>query len=89
MEGYIGEIRLFAGHFVPKGWAFCNGYLMPINNYAALFSILGTTYGGNGTTNFALPYLRYSDDHGNKYIGYEQGKPSYIVCISGIYTSRD
>jgi microcystin-dependent protein len=89
MEGCFGEIKLFGGSFPPRGWTFCTGYLMPINQNAALYSILGTIYGGNGTSNFALPDLRYSDEHGNKYIGYEQGKPSYIICISGTYPSRD
>ncbi len=55
MEGTIGEIRMFAGTFSPRTWAFCNGQLMPIAQNTALFSILGTTYGGNGQTTFALP----------------------------------
>ncbi len=58
MEGNIGEIRMFAATFNPRFWAFCNGQLLPINQNQALFSILGTTYGGNGTTNFALPDMR-------------------------------
>jgi len=58
MEGTIGEIRLFAGNFNPRTWAFCNGQLISIASNTALFSILGTTYGGNGTTTFALPDLR-------------------------------
>jgi microcystin-dependent protein len=58
MEGTIGEIRLFAGNFAPKNWSFCNGSLIAIQTNTALFSILGTTYGGNGTTNFALPNLQ-------------------------------
>jgi len=57
-EGFIGEIRMFAGDFPPRYWAFCEGQLLPINQNQALFSILGTQYGGNGTTNFALPDLR-------------------------------
>lgn len=57
MEGYIGEIRLFAGNFSPKNWAYCNGGLMAISSNTALFSILGTTYGGDGRTTFALPDL--------------------------------
>jgi microcystin-dependent protein len=57
-DGYIGEIRLFAGNFPPKGWAFCDGTMLAINTNAALFSILGTTYGGNGVSTFALPDLR-------------------------------
>jgi microcystin-dependent protein len=55
---YIGEIRCFSFGFPPKGWALCNGQLLPINQNHALFSILGTTFGGNGTNNFALPNLQ-------------------------------
>ncbi|MFD2724914.1 phage tail protein [Hyunsoonleella rubra] len=55
---FIGEIRIFAGNFPPRGWAFCDGQTLPINQNTALFSILGTTYGGDGRTTFALPDLR-------------------------------
>ena len=55
---FIGQITLFAGNFAPRGWAFCNGQLLSIAQNTALFSILGTTYGGNGQTTFALPDLR-------------------------------
>lgn len=58
MEGTIGEIRLFAGNFAPRSWAYCNGQLLSISANQALFSILGTTYGGDGRTTFALPDLR-------------------------------
>jgi microcystin-dependent protein len=54
----IGEIRMFAGNFAPQGWAFCDGQLLPVAQNAALFSLLGTTYGGDGRTTFALPDLR-------------------------------
>ena len=57
MEGMIGEIRMFAGTFAPKNWAYCQGQTIQIASNTALFSILGTTYGGNGTTNFLLPNL--------------------------------
>lgn len=57
-EAYVGEIRIFAGNFAPYGWAFCNGQILPISQNTALFSLLGTTYGGNGTTTFALPNLQ-------------------------------
>ncbi len=57
-EPFLSEIRIFSFNFPPKGWAFCNGQLLPINQNQALFSLLGTTYGGNGQTNFALPNLR-------------------------------
>ena len=55
---YLSQISLFSFNFPPKGWALCNGQLLPINQNQALFSLLGTTYGGNGQTNFALPDLR-------------------------------
>jgi microcystin-dependent protein len=54
-SAYIGEIRIFGFTFAPRGWALCNGQIIPIQQNTALFSLLGTTYGGNGTTNFALP----------------------------------
>lgn len=57
-EPFLSEIRIFSFDFPPKGWAFCNGQLLPINQNQALFALLGTTYGGNGQTNFALPNLR-------------------------------
>jgi microcystin-dependent protein len=57
-EPYIGEIRMFAGNFAPLGWAFCAGQLLPIAENDALFALIGTTYGGDGQTTFALPDLR-------------------------------
>jgi microcystin-dependent protein len=57
---FVAEIRIFAGNFAPVGWALCNGQLLPISQNTALFSLLGTTYGGNGTSNFALPNLQGS-----------------------------
>src|SRR5260370_14165485 len=57
-EPFLGEIKIISWNFPPKGWAFCNGQFLPINQNQALFSILGTTYGGNGQTTFALPHLR-------------------------------
>jgi microcystin-dependent protein len=57
-EPFIGEIRMFGFGFPPNGWALCNGQLLSISQNAALFSLLGTTYGGNGTDNFALPNLQ-------------------------------
>ena len=57
-EAFLGEIRMFGGNFAPTGWAMCNGQLLAISSNAALFSILGTQFGGNGTTTFALPDLR-------------------------------
>lgn len=57
-EPFLSEIRLFSFVYAPRGWAQCNGQLLPINQNQALFSLLGTTYGGNGQVNFALPDLR-------------------------------
>jgi microcystin-dependent protein len=57
-EPFLSEIRIMSFVFAPKGWALCNGQLLPINQNQALFSLLGTTFGGNGQTNFALPDLR-------------------------------
>ncbi|QAY67085.1 phage tail protein [Paenibacillus protaetiae] len=60
MEPFLGEIRMFAGNYPPRGWALCNGQLLAISQNTALFSILGTTYGGDGRSNFALPNLQGS-----------------------------
>jgi microcystin-dependent protein len=57
-EPYIGEIRMFAGNFAPADWMFCDGQLLPISENEALFALIGTTYGGDGQTTFALPDLR-------------------------------
>jgi len=55
---YVGEIRMFAGNFAPVGWALCDGTLLPIDQYETLFNLIGTTYGGDGQTTFALPNLQ-------------------------------
>src|SRR5215213_7855913 len=57
-QPYVGEIRLFAGNFAPSGWMFCAGQLVPISENDALFTLIGTTYGGDGQETFALPDLR-------------------------------
>ena len=57
-DPYIGEIRMFGGNFAPAGWAFCSGQLMPISENDALFTLIGTTYGGDGQETFALPNLQ-------------------------------
>jgi microcystin-dependent protein len=73
-EAYLGDIKLVAFSFAPRGWQQCNGQLLPINQYQALFSLLGTTYGGNGSTTFALPDLRGRIPlHAGP--GYDQGTP--------------
>ncbi len=58
MEGYLAEVRMFAGNFAPRGWFFCQGQLLSIAQWTALFALLGTTYGGNGQTTFGLPDFR-------------------------------
>jgi microcystin-dependent protein len=57
-EPYVGEIRMFGGNFAPAGWMFCAGQLLPISEYETLFQLIGTTYGGDGQTTFALPNLQ-------------------------------
>src|SRR5262245_30101764 len=57
-QPYVGEIRMFAGNFAPAGWMFCEGQLLPIAEYETLFNLIGTTYGGDGQSTFALPDLR-------------------------------
>lgn len=57
-DPYLGEVKIISFNFAPKGWAFCNGQLLSISQNQALFSLLGTTYGGNGQTTFALPDLQ-------------------------------
>ncbi len=78
MEGTIGEIRMFAGSFAPKNWAYCQNQIIAIASNTALFSILGTTYGGNGTQTFALPDFRgrtaVGTGSGSGLSGYELGQ---------------
>jgi microcystin-dependent protein len=77
-EPLLGTIFLFAGNFAPKGYALCQGQLLPIAQNTALFSILGTTYGGDGKTTFALPKLSGPT-----------GGTNYIIALNGVYPSRD
>src|SRR3984893_16299079 len=57
-QPYVGEIRMFGGNFAPAGWMFCEGQLLPISEYETLFNLIGTTYGGDGQSTFALPDMR-------------------------------
>src|SRR4030081_196826 len=57
-QPYVGEIRMFGGNFAPAGWMFCEGQLLPISEYETLFQLIGTTYGGDGQSTFALPNLQ-------------------------------
>ncbi|MFO0909470.1 MAG: tail fiber protein [Isosphaeraceae bacterium] len=76
MDPYIGEIALVGFSFAPIGWALCNGQLLPIDQYDALFALIGTTYGGNGTTNFAVPDLR---GRVPIHIGQSSGLSNYVL----------
>lgn len=83
-EPFLSEIRLFSFNYPPKGWAFCNGQFLPINQNQALFSLLGTTYGGNGQTTFALPDLRgrLAMHEGNGHtLGEKAGSESVTINI--------
>ena len=74
-QPYIGEIRMFAGNFAPVGWNFCEGQLLPISEYEPLFNLIGTTYGGDGESTFALPDMRgrIPLHQGNNYLLAETG----------------
>ena len=78
-QAYVGSIVLVGFNFAPVNWALCNGQLLPINQNTALFSLLGTTYGGNGQTDFALPNLN---------AGALQSGLNYVICLNGIYPTR-
>lgn len=84
IDPFLCEIDMFSFNFAPKGWAQCNGQLLPINQNQALFSLLGTTYGGNGQTNFALPELRgrVAMHTGNGHtLGERSGQEAHTVNI--------
>ncbi|MEA5134857.1 MAG: phage tail protein [Candidatus Fimivivens sp.] len=78
-ESYLGTIVAWAGFWVPKGWALCNGQQLPIAQYQALYAVIGTQYGGDGVNTFAMPSL--VDTH---------EKPiKYIICVEGLFPPRD
>lgn len=84
-EPFLSEIKIVSFNFAPKGWALCNGQLLPINQNQALFSLLGTTYGGNGQTNFALPNLQGNipvHDGNGFTLGERGGETSHTLNIS-------
>ena len=88
-EPFIGEVRLVSFTFPPKGWAFCNGQLLPINQNQPLFALLGTTYGGNGQTNFALPDLRGRTPihlDGGHTLGQSGGEQAHTLTIAELPT---
>lgn len=92
MEPFIAQIMMFAGNFAPRGWAFCQGQILSIAQNTALFSLLGTTYGGNGQTTFALPDLRGRVPVGtgqgpslaNVVLGEMAGSPSTTLLITNM-----
>ncbi len=96
MNPFIGQIMIFAGNFAPRGWAFCQGQLLPISQNTALFSILGTTYGGDGRTTFGLPDFqgRMAISQGNgpglpSYrLGEKTGNPSTVLSVANLPQSQ-
>lgn len=90
-EPFLSEIRIFSFVFAPKGWALCNGQFLPINQNQALFSLLGTTYGGNGQTTFALPDLRSRVPihvGGGHTLGERAGELAHTLSIAALPAHR-
>ncbi len=87
-DPYIGEIKLISFTYPPKGWAFCNGQLLPINQNQALFSILGTMYGGDGRVNFALPNMQgrmpvhQGSNQGGYIVGQAAGEAAHTLTVN-------
>ena len=79
-QPYVGEIRMFGGNFAPAGWMFCEGQLLPISEYETLFNLIGTTYGGDGQSTFALPDLR---GRLPVHQGQGPGLSSYVLAETG------
>lgn len=94
LEPHIGEISEFAFRFAPEGWADCAGQILQVSQNAPLFSLLGTTYGGDGIHTFALPDLRPFADNGPDYGKHarvdwnEKGLPRKCIALVGIYPAR-
>lgn len=87
-QPFVGEIRMFGGNFAPAGWMFCEGQLLPISEYTTLFQLIGTTYGGDGQTTFALPDLRgripVHPDSSNFQLGQSGGTETVTLTASQI-----
>jgi microcystin-dependent protein len=81
VDPFLGEIRLFPYYFVPAGWKACDGSLLPINDNTALFSLIGTTFGGDGQTTFALPDLRSKVPL--------EGMGAYCIAMRGMFPSKE
>jgi microcystin-dependent protein len=86
MNPFIGEIKMIGFNYAPKGWAFCNGQIMSIQQNQALFALLGTTFGGNGTTTFALPNLQGASpiypDEKSVYYGQSGGEAAHTLTTT-------
>jgi microcystin-dependent protein len=82
-EALMAQIKLFAGNYAPMYWEFCQGQVLPISENAALFSILGAQYGGDGISTFGLPNLAPLTP-----LGADQTPINYIICMQGIYPQR-
>ena len=90
-QPYVGEIRMFGGNFAPAGWAFCDGSLLAISQFDTLFNLIGTTYGGDGQSTFALPDLRGrvplhqgNTSQGTFVFGQRAGEESHTLTLSEI-----
>ena len=81
MDFYLAQIVLFGGNFAPTNWLPCDGRLLSIQQYTALFSLLGTQYGGDGQATFGLPKLESPAGDGQF--------PAYLICVQGVYPQRD
>lgn len=88
-EPFLAEIKIFGFNFAPRGWAFCDGQILPINQNQSLFSLLGTTYGGDGRTSFALPELRgrvpiHTGNAGgaNRLLGQRSGEEGHVLSVA-------
>lgn len=79
-DPFIGEVKMFAGNFAPRGFAFCEGQILPISSNHALFALLGTTYGGDGRSTFALPNFKEAEK--------KMGGVRYIIALQGLFPSR-
>jgi microcystin-dependent protein len=88
MEEYLATVKRFAGPFVPRGFADCDGRLLPIGQWPELFAVIGTQYGGDGKASFALPDLRDKDRRGRPVPFGGNGRPRWIICVFGEFPQR-
>jgi microcystin-dependent protein len=99
VEAYAGDLRIFAGNYAPRGWALCEGQLLPVDRNPVLFALLGNTYGGDGHTTFALPDLRGHAPVGQPVDSEDLNASNdtgptpalllnYIICLQGVFPDR-